>query len=83
MAEINSDPDVDTLIWSTLQGSTCAQDYLDFIRHASGRPAPYEDAFLLAERYWRPVDEAQAAQLSPSKFPEIVAEVQAGYSGRP
>ena len=37
MAEINSDADVDTLIWSTLQGSTCAQDYLDFIRHASGR----------------------------------------------
>ena len=45
MAEINSDADVDTLIWSTLQGSTCAQDYLDFIRYASGRPAPYEDAW--------------------------------------
>ena len=81
MAEINSDADVDTLIWSTLQGSTCAQDYLDFIRHASGRPAPYEEAFMLAERYWRPFDEAEAAQLFPSKFPEIIAEVQAQADG--
>ena len=77
MAEINSDADVDTLIWSTLQGSTCAQDYLDFIRHASGRPAPYEQAFLLAEQYWRPVDDEEAAKLSPSKFPQIIAAVQA------
>ena len=81
MAEINSDADVDTLIWSTLQGSTCAQDYLDFIRHASGRPAPYEEAFMLAERYWRPFDEAEAAQLIPSKFPEFIAEVQAQADG--
>ena len=81
MAEINTDADVDTLIWFTLQGSACAQDYLDFIRHASGRPAPYEEAFMLAERYWRPVDEAEQAQLFPSKFPEIVAEIQALADG--
>ena len=48
MTAITSDADVDALVWSTLQGSPCAQDYLDFIRHASGRPAPYEQAFLLA-----------------------------------
>jgi TPR repeat protein len=81
MAEINSDADVDTLIWSTLQGSTCAQDYLDFIRHASGRAAPYEEAFLMAEQFWHPVDHAEQVQLFPSKFPEIVAEVQAQADG--
>jgi TPR repeat protein len=81
MAEINSDADVDTLIWSSLQGSTCAQDYLDFIRHASGRPAPYEEAFLLAEQFWRPVDEAEQVPLFPSKFPDIITEVQAQADG--
>ena len=46
MAEIASNEDLDALIWTTLQGSTCAQDYINFICHASGRATPYDEAFL-------------------------------------
>jgi uncharacterized protein len=67
---------VQNLIWSTLQGSTCARDYIDFIRHVIGQPAPYEEAFRLAEQYWRPVDGAEVEQQSSSKLPQVIAELQ-------
>ena len=76
MADINNDADLQNLIWSTLQGSTCARDYIDFIRHVIGQPAPYEEAFRLAEQYWRPVDGAEAEQQSSSQFPRVTAELQ-------
>jgi hypothetical protein len=39
MTEISGNEDLDTFIWATLQGTTCSQDYIDFIRHASRRSA--------------------------------------------
>ncbi len=75
MTEISSNEDLDTFIWATLQGTTCSQDYIDFIRHASGRPAPYEEAFLQAERYWRTTESLDAPPVS--KFVQVVAEIQA------
>ena len=76
MAEITNETDLQNLIWSTLQGSTCARNYIDFIRHVIGQPAPYEEAFRLAEQYWRPVDGAEVEQQSSSKLPQVIAELQ-------
>ena len=76
MADINNEADLQNLIWATLQGSTCARDYIDFIRHVMGQAAPYEEAFQLAEQHWRAVDEAEAEQRSSSQFPQVIAEIQ-------
>ena len=75
MTQISSNEDLDAFIWAALQGSTCSQDYIDFIRYASGRPAPYEEAFLQAERYWRTTESLDAPPVS--KFVQVVAEIRA------
>ena len=75
MAEFRSNEEVDAYIWAALQGSTCAQDYLDFIRHSSGRAAPYEEAFLQAEQYWPPTDSPDANLIVP-QFGQVVAEMR-------
>ena len=73
MLELTIDEDVDTLIWSSIQGSTNACDYLNYINHASGRTAEFEAAFVLAEQYWKASD---AFEPEPGLFANAFAQIQ-------
>jgi TPR repeat protein len=78
MSVICTDEDIDTLIWTAIQGSTHAQDYLDYIRQANGRPAEYEAAFIGAEEYWQPPGGVETSQ---AKFSVALALIEEQAEG--
>ena len=52
MTETCTDADLDQLIWTMIQGSQQATDYLNYIRQSSDRKIQCEEAFELASTYW-------------------------------
>ena len=70
MDTIQTDQDVDQLIWSIIADSRNPHDFVAYCRHAVDRDAGHDLAMRQAQRYW-------FADPAPALFPKAVAMLEA------
>jgi hypothetical protein len=71
METIQTDQDVDQLVWSIIQESRNPHDFLNYVRHAEDRDAGHDAALDRAQALWpTPAD-------APSFFPQVIAAMEA------
>lgn len=70
METIQTDQDVDQLVWSIIADSRNPHDFVAYCRHAVDRDAGHDLAMRQAQRYW-------FADPAPALFPKAVAALEA------
>ena len=71
METIQTDQDVDQLVWSLIQDSRNPHDFLNYVRHGEDRDAGHDAALDRAQALWP--TQANA----PSLFPQVFAAMEA------
>ena len=71
METIQTDQDVDQLVWSIIQESRNPHDFLNYVRHAEDRDAGHDAALDRAQALWPAQEDA------PSLFPQVMAAMEA------
>ena len=69
MNKVSSDQELDLIVWSLIQGSSNALDFLDYLRHTLNRPSQQEEAFQAASKFW-------ANKNEPRHFYKAVAALE-------
>jgi TPR repeat protein len=69
MNKVSSDQELDLIVWSLIQGSSNALDFLDYLRHTLNRPGQQEEAFQAAAKFW-------ANKNEPRHFYKAVAALE-------
>ena len=71
METIQTDQDVDQLVWSIIKDSLNPNDFLDYVRHAEGRDAGHDAALDRAHKLWPAKADATAL------FPQAIKAMEA------
>ena len=75
MNQVQTDHEIDNLVWSIVANSSNPRDFINYIQHAYNRAAQHEEALWLAETNWGN-DRAEAH--FPTAIPRLIALAEDG-----
>ena len=75
MNQVQTDHEIDELVWSIVAASSNPHDFINYIQHAYNRAAQHEEALWLAETNW---GNDRAVAHFPTAIPRLISLAEDG-----